>query len=377
MEQIKINDCEYPTVTICTPTYNRRPFIPFLIECVKLQTYPQDKIEWVIIDDGTDKIEELVINIPFVRYYKYDKKMCLGKKRNITHEKATGSIIINFDDDDYYPPTRISHAVEMLNKNPLYNFAGCNELLMYLKDTDSMYRIGPYLNNHTTAASFAFNRCLIDGPHKLLYDDTASFAEEEYFLKKFNVPLLNLDSSKTIISYDHAHNTTDRTKLLQETTSSELDDSKTNINIIEDLKLSDFIINKSAYLFVKDEIHEKILHYNEGLMCNKSDILIPHKNIKHDDDDDLINSDVENIKSEINNENNMEIIINQINICRKNIKILNENITTIHKNQLIHQDTINNIDLYKKKYDDIFLKYNLLFKKMEVYDKYISEQNTK
>ena len=29
-----------PFVSICTPTYNRRQFIPQLIECYKRQTYP-------------------------------------------------------------------------------------------------------------------------------------------------------------------------------------------------------------------------------------------------------------------------------------------------------------------------------------------------
>ena len=48
-----------PFVSICTPTYNRRPFIPYTIKCFNHQDYPMDKIEWIIIDDGTDKIEDL------------------------------------------------------------------------------------------------------------------------------------------------------------------------------------------------------------------------------------------------------------------------------------------------------------------------------
>ena len=37
-------------------------------------------MEWIIIDDGTDKIEDLVKNVEQVKYYKYDEKMPLGKK---------------------------------------------------------------------------------------------------------------------------------------------------------------------------------------------------------------------------------------------------------------------------------------------------------
>ena len=48
-----------PNVSICTPTFNRRPFFEGLLTCVKEQDYPHEKIEWIIIDDGTDKIEDI------------------------------------------------------------------------------------------------------------------------------------------------------------------------------------------------------------------------------------------------------------------------------------------------------------------------------
>ena len=61
----------YPLVSICTPTFNRRPFIPIMLKCFEHQTYPKDKIEWIIVDDGTDKIEDLVSHIPQVKYLKF------------------------------------------------------------------------------------------------------------------------------------------------------------------------------------------------------------------------------------------------------------------------------------------------------------------
>ena len=67
---IDTNNTDLPLVSVCTPTFNRRPFIPYTIKCMEQQDYPKDKIEWVIIDDGTDLIEDLVINIPYVKYFK-------------------------------------------------------------------------------------------------------------------------------------------------------------------------------------------------------------------------------------------------------------------------------------------------------------------
>jgi len=41
-----------PFVSIVTPTYNRRRFIPSLIKMIQTQTYPRDRMEWVVYDDG-------------------------------------------------------------------------------------------------------------------------------------------------------------------------------------------------------------------------------------------------------------------------------------------------------------------------------------
>ena len=128
----------YPFVSICTPTFNRRPFIPFMIKCFEHQTYPKDRIEWIIIDDGSDPIEDLVKDIPQVKYFYYKEHMLLGKKRNLMHTKCSGDIIVYMDDDDYYPPERISHAVETLQQNPKYLFAGSSEMHIYFDSRNAV-----------------------------------------------------------------------------------------------------------------------------------------------------------------------------------------------------------------------------------------------
>ena len=161
---------EYPSVSVCTPTFNRRPFIPYLIKCFEHQTYPKEKIEWIIIDDGTDNVEDLFLPLVnmvnktqkyIVKYFKYDKKLTLGKKRNLAHEKCKGDIILYMDDDDYYPPERISHAVETLKRNPKALCAGSSAIYIYFKHINKMYQFGPYGPNHATAATFAFKRELL------------------------------------------------------------------------------------------------------------------------------------------------------------------------------------------------------------------------
>lgn len=201
-----------PFVSICTPTFNRRPFIPFMIKCFQHQTYPKDRIEWIIIDDGTDPIGELVKNIPQVKYFYYNEKMLLGKKRNLMHEKCSGDIIIYMDDDDYYPPERISHAVETLLNNPTYLIAGSSEMHIYFDSRNAVFQCGPYKQYHSTAATFAFRKELL---RETKYDDSIALAEENKFTKGYTIPLIQLDTLKSILVFSHKHNSLNKEKLLE------------------------------------------------------------------------------------------------------------------------------------------------------------------
>ena len=201
-----------PLVTVCTPTFNRRPFIPMMIKCFEHQTYPKDKIEWIIIDDGTDKIEDLVTHIPQVKYLKFDEKLTIGKKRNIGNDKAQGEIIVYMDDDDYYPPERISHAVERLQSNPQALCAGGSEIYIFFKHIQKMVQFGPYGPNHATAGTFAFRRELLDISR---YNENAAIAEEKEFLKNYTIPFVQLDPLKSILVFSHEQNTFDKRKLLE------------------------------------------------------------------------------------------------------------------------------------------------------------------
>lgn len=207
----KMNKSDVPFVSVCTPTFNRRPFIKSMIRCFNHQTYPKDKIEWIIIDDGTDKIGDLIKDHPNVKYFEYDEKITLGRKRNLMHDKCSGDIIVYMDDDDYYPPERISHAVEMLLKKPKALCAGSSTLYLYFKTISKMYIFGPYGPRHATAGTFAFKKELLT---QTRYDDDKTFAEEKSFLKNYTVPFVQLDPKKTILVFAHKHNTYDKHQLL-------------------------------------------------------------------------------------------------------------------------------------------------------------------
>lgn len=202
---------KYPFVSVCTPTFNRRPFISHMILCFQAQTYPKHRMEWIIMDDGTDKIEDLVIDIPQVKYFKYDTKMKIGEKRNLMHDKSIGEILVYMDDDDYYPPERVSHAVETLKSNPSALCAGSSEMYVYFKHLLKVYQFGPYSRTHATAGTFALKRKLLETSR---YEDNDDISEEKKFLKNYTVPFVQLDPLKTILVVSHDHNTFNKNKLL-------------------------------------------------------------------------------------------------------------------------------------------------------------------
>jgi len=281
-----------PFVSVCTPTFNRRPFFDMLIKCFLSQTYPKERIEWIIIDDGSDKVEDLVKDIPQVKYYKYDEPLKLGKKRNIMHEKTKGDIIIYMDDDDFYPPERISHAVDTLVNNPSFLIAGSSEMYIYFKHINKLYQFGPYGKYHSTAATFAFRRELLT---QTSYNDDAALAEEKQFLKNYTIPLIQLDPIKTILVFSHNHNSFDKKELLKQPENNFMKMSSKGINdFIKDDDIKDFFINKMDNL---------LENYKQGNIENKPEVLKQIKEItdkKNKMIQDTIINNIDNLNYKLN-----------------------------------------------------------------------------
>ena len=84
-----LEESNYPTVSILTPTFDRKRFLPLIARCIELQNYPMEKLEWIIVNDGEEEIKDTLIELrktkklPNIRYYKYDYRMKIGAKRNI------------------------------------------------------------------------------------------------------------------------------------------------------------------------------------------------------------------------------------------------------------------------------------------------------
>jgi hypothetical protein len=117
----KLSDENLPTVSIITPTYNRKKFFSLAIFNYNSFDYPREKLEWIIIDDSTveNSVESLLpveaarakYNITYLRL---DDKTTIGEKRNKAIKQAKNDIIVCMDDDDYYYPESIRTRIEQL-----------------------------------------------------------------------------------------------------------------------------------------------------------------------------------------------------------------------------------------------------------------------
>jgi glycosyltransferase involved in cell wall biosynthesis len=291
-------------------------------------------MEWIIIDDGTDKIEDLVSHLPQVKYFRYDEKMLLGRKRNLAHEKATGDIIVSMDDDDYYPPERVSHAVDMLRTNPKALCAGASEMHVFFKHINQMYRFGPYGPNHSTAATFAFRKELLK---MTKFDDNAAVAEEREFLKGYTIPFVQLETTKSILVFSHDHNSFDKKELL----------SNPNPYMgVSNKKVEDFIKEPDLKQFFMIDIDSLLTRYEPGLPCFKpdvekqiNDIKIMRENMvqEHQRKQTEYQDSIKHFSND-NRVNEMSLLLQELlmenKLLKDKVKYLEDKITLLIRNQM-------------------------------------------
>lgn len=92
---------EQPFVSIVIPTFNSASTLSYAIEACLGQDYPKDKLEIIVVDDGsTDYTKDIIEHYPVT--YAYQKKRGPGAARNSGWRSSKGEIIY-FTDADCVP----------------------------------------------------------------------------------------------------------------------------------------------------------------------------------------------------------------------------------------------------------------------------------
>ncbi len=117
-----------PLVSCIMPTFNRRRFVGQALWYFLRQDYPRREL--IVVDDGTDAVDDLIPDDPRIRYVRLQERRSVGAKRNLACELGQGELICHWDDDDWMAANRLSRQVrELLDSGA--DVCGAGELLHY------------------------------------------------------------------------------------------------------------------------------------------------------------------------------------------------------------------------------------------------------
>lgn len=203
-------ESELPDVSIITLTYNRRIFMPLAKYSYMIQSYPEQKLEWVIVDDGEDSIEDMLFGIPNVKYVRLDTKTSIGEKRNIGVKSAMYDMIVMMDDDDVYPNNSVLHRVAMMGKEPKKQCVFSTTIPCYdIQKHISFMNVPPYslpMAQRVSEASLAFTRQFWEDRK---FTDI-QIAEGNAFIHGREEMCREVSPQEVIVSLVHGKNTSSR-----------------------------------------------------------------------------------------------------------------------------------------------------------------------
>ncbi len=202
---------DLPDISILCITKDRRAFMPILKYSYMIQSYPEDKMELVIVDDGDDPIEDTLIGVPNVKYVRCEQGMTISQKRNLAVENAMYDILVNMDDDDVYPNNSVLHRVAMLLKEPAKQCGFCTTIPCYdITKFSSFMNVPPItlkMSERVSEATLIFTRKFWE---ENKFDDTVHIGEGNAFIRGREQMCREISPQDVIVSLVHPKNTSSR-----------------------------------------------------------------------------------------------------------------------------------------------------------------------
>ena len=106
-------------VTLCIPTFNRCHFLGRAIRSAINQTFPKDKYEIIVIDDGSTDRTDIILDTfkNDIKIIKNKKNIGLSRSLNKVLLKSRGKYFLRLDSDDYVNEEYINYLYTTLNLN--------------------------------------------------------------------------------------------------------------------------------------------------------------------------------------------------------------------------------------------------------------------
>lgn len=203
-------EADLPDISIVTLTRDRRVFMPLAQYSYMIQSYPEDKLEWVIVDDGDDPIEDTLMGISNVKYVRCDSKLTIGQKRNLGVQNAMYDILAMVDDDDVYPNNSVLHRAAMMLMQPQKECVFCTTIPCYdITKYSSFINVPPNtlpMSQRVSEATLMFTRKFWEDRN---FPDI-QVAEGDAFIHNREEMCREISPQEVIVSLIHPKNTSSR-----------------------------------------------------------------------------------------------------------------------------------------------------------------------
>lgn len=197
-----------PLVSCIMPTANRQKYIPLTINYFLSQNYPNKEL--IIIDDGKESILSLLPKDIQIKYFYTEPLGTIGLKRNYACKKASGKIIIHWDDDDWYANDWISKQVNFLLTSGA-DICGIGNVNFYSTEKNTFW-VGTSKNRNNPASSVP----LLNGATLVYWKkfweqhpfQDLQTGEEKDFIRNSGAEVFAHDYINGFVAVLHPYNTT-------------------------------------------------------------------------------------------------------------------------------------------------------------------------
>ncbi|MGC7872883.1 glycosyltransferase family 2 protein [Desulfosporosinus sp. SYSU MS00001] len=151
-----------PKVSVVIPTYNHARYLPYALESVLQQTYPN--LEILVVDDGsTDGTSEVVKPYLSGIRYLYKENGGTPSTLNLGISQATGKYICWLSADDAFLGDKIAKQVALMETEPGFGFSYTSFVVMN-GNGDVQYEVNsPYYPDKKEMVKKLFQGCFING----------------------------------------------------------------------------------------------------------------------------------------------------------------------------------------------------------------------
>jgi len=183
------------------PTRGRPQFALRALECFLSQTWPNKEL--VILDDQDAPSFPDGIVAPGIYYERLKRRYSIGAKRNMCCSRASGDILIHWDDDDECAPERMADQVARLQTSAI-GFTGYHSMIF----EDGQGRRWKYRNHvhYALGTSFCYTREFWE-THP--FPDVNRSEDNAIVNKISGFP--SVDAGEMIIARIHSGNTSEKT----------------------------------------------------------------------------------------------------------------------------------------------------------------------